>query len=73
MDESIRTTVRQMGSLIRHKAKALGLNEAHRLQRHRDGSYTITFRLVPEGVDADGSGVDGVVICQSRSFRALNG
>lgn len=47
MNEYLRMTVRRFCSLVRHKGKALGLSAAHRVQRHEDGSYTITIRLVP--------------------------
>lgn len=72
MDDYLKRVIRHMGNLIRHKGKAQGLSEAHRLQRHEDGSYTITIRLVPEGVDMDASGVDGVVISQSQRFRGFD-
>lgn len=73
MNEYLRMTVRRFCSLVGHKGKALGLSAAHRVQRHEDGSYTITIRLVPEGVDVDVGGVDGIVINQHRRFGALNG
>lgn len=73
MNETLRMTVRRFCSLMRHRGKALGLSAAHRIQRHEDGSYTITIRLIPEGVDVDVSGVDGIVISQHRRFGDLNG
>lgn len=73
MNEYLRMTVRRFCSLIRHRGKALGLSSAHRIQRHEDGSYTITIRLVPEGVNVDVGSVDGIVISQHRSFGVLNG
>ena len=73
MNEYLRMTVRRFCNLVRHKGKALGLSAAHRIQRHEDGSYTITIRLVPEGVDVDVGGVDGIVISQHRRFGVLNG
>ena len=68
MDARLMMMTRGIGSIARHEARALGLSAGHRLQRHRDGSYTLTIRLAPEGVDLDAGGVDGIVISQHRSM-----
>lgn len=72
MDARLTMMTRGIGSIARHEARALGLSSGHRLQRHGDGSYTLTIRLAPEGVDMDVGGVDGVVISQHRSMRPIN-
>lgn len=73
MERAIRKIVRSVCNITRHRGKALSLRTGHRLQRHEDGSYTLTIRLVPEGVDMNIGGVDGIIINQHVGFRALNG
>lgn len=66
MNTKIRKLVRDMCYMAQWHGKTLGLVSGHRLQRHEDGSYTITIRLVPEGGDMNVGGDNGVVLCQHR-------
>lgn len=73
MNRTIRKMVRSVCNITRHKGKALNLRMGHRMQRHEDGSYTLTIRLIPEGVDMNIGGVDGIIINHHQGFRVLNG
>lgn len=55
-------------NLARHKGKALGLREQHIYQRHEDGSYTLTIRMIPTAGRSDVGSVDGAVVYQSRGI-----
>lgn len=55
-------------NIAKHKGKALELREQHEFQRHEDGSYTMTIRLIPERKPSDVGSVDRVIIHKSRGI-----
>ena len=66
--DTMMTLFRRLINIMRHKAKALEMREEHICQRHEDGSYTLTVRMIPSGAASNLGGVDGIITHKSRGF-----